>query len=177
MKKFFMLILIPFLANANCPYSFQVEGDTYCMQIEWLKAEKRQRGMFHLSNQDSPFLNPNSTSSRDRLFSQAEISIWLSEDPKQTLLAIDGFRVFPWMWMMHGHSHGANSQFFFQADSNKYLLRELNLQSMPGCWTLRWTIGSNETPEYSSPIQEIINFSNLNAAQREEQRQMCLDSY
>lgn len=143
----FILILTSLMSKmvfAHCPYEFQNEDQSYCLDVLWLNADSRQGPQFVESEFLSPYLNSMQTPSRDRLFSKAEISIWTKGDSSHTPVEIEGLEIYPYMVMKDGHHHGTKSVFEYNSIFQVYTLSQINFQDMPGCWSLRLKTLSNE---------------------------------
>lgn len=52
----------------------------------------------------------------------SHITVWLESDPEQKLLYLPELNIFPYMVMLHGHSHGARAKLIYDDDLQTYVI-------------------------------------------------------
>ncbi len=175
MKRLLLIIaLVPQWALAHCPISFEIDGETYCTQVQWLSGDKKVAGQLESTNTTSPYLIPKGDVPQKWIYSRAEFTIWRDGDASHASQNPAGLRIFPYMIMEDGHHHGTSYDFSWNAEEEKFSLYNMSLQTMRGCWSLRWTTtDTNDLLETSQPLLNIKNYSNLDAAQNLEMDGFC----
>ncbi len=176
MKSKIIIFFIPlfcfFSSNAwaHCPFEFQNKSESYCLEVDWQNAESRPQSKFIETQTPSPVLNAMTTPSSRRLFSKAHILVWKNGDVDHNAVYLPNLAIYPFMVMPGGHSHGARSNFYFDADLQLYVLAEMAFQAMSeGCWQLRLKSGSQD----EQLLMNIESFSNLTADENLNQSLMC----
>ncbi|MCB0363577.1 MAG: hypothetical protein KDD35_12700 [Bdellovibrionales bacterium] len=170
---FYIFVILPELAYSQCPIEVTSNGETYCTDITWDYGEKKIRGQFEPTETPSPYLVPMGEIPQKWIYSKAYISVWKKEDSHRAAVEIPNFRVFPYMQMKNGHHHSTAYDFFYDSASQTYVFRHVAFQSMPGCWSLRWTTASEELEEASVLLKNLTQFTNLSESQILEQELFC----
>ncbi len=166
MKYLILIALIfSFKTMAECPLEIFVSDQAHCVEIKWLEGEIKKRGNYDLSDVLSPVLNENGLVPQEWIYSQAEIKVWLKNDPNKLHAYIPQLTIFPFMYMGHGHSHPISSyQYENNADADNIKMSQMNLQEMPmsSCWTLRWTLANEQKLRSSQHLKIINEYTNIN---------------
>ena len=167
---FVLGLLVTVNSWAHCPFAFQSNSESYCLDLTWQKAETRPQGEFLKSQSMSPVLNPMALPSQQRLFSKALISVWKEGDTDHQPVYLADLSIYPYMVMAGGHSHGARSSFDFDDDQQVYVLSAMAFQEMSnGCWQLRLKASGFE----EVVLMNIDSFTNLNVDENYNQALMC----
>lgn len=130
--------------SKDCEVVFEYKHQSYCVNLQWLYAEKRQNSVFFETNTLSPVANPAQASPLyQTLYSKAFISLKkYNEIPIKSKasepLKIQGFHAKLFMTMLNGMHHSGPSN--FQETPNGYLIDRLNLTRMKGCWMIEFFI-------------------------------------
>lgn len=174
MKSFFLLLLlVPSFSYAHCPISFEVEGVSYCTDIEWLNGDYKVQGSLVPSSQMSPHLIAAGEVPQKWIYSRARFPLWLEGDRTHAPQMIAGLRVFPYMVMENGHHHSTSHEFEWNDGKQVYELTGVAFQEMPGCWSLRWTVAAAGSHENSHQLISISNFQNSPASPSHTLSQTC----
>lgn len=165
--------LISFLITTNlyayCPFEFQYGDKTYCVDLEWTQGQKRIKGQYQESQEQSPYLNFLSVRPELWTYSRAYIYLW-EKGVGQTPVYVDKVKFFPFMVMKEGHSHGAKSHLEYDVQNNRYILSQMAFQEMKeGCWQLRLKVENQE----DFVLLDITDFANLTPEQNYDQSVMC----
>ncbi len=169
----FLLVIIPGLAQAHCPYEVNIKDQSYCIDILWDQGEKKVKGQFESVETLSPVLIAMGEVPQKWIYSKAIITTWLKGDSKHTPVEIPHFRVFPYMHMNNGHHHSTGYEFLYDSLESVYVVQRIAFQQMPGCWSLRWTTDTKDQKNSSHLITNLSHFTNLEAHQIEEQISFC----
>lgn len=163
MKTILVLItLFPIMSYAHCPVALEVNGEQYCTAVEWQKTTQKVSGQYQETTNISPYLIPAGEMPQKWQYANAEFLIWKKGDSTHTPQKPEGLRIFPYMVMANGHHHGTSYTFDFEVPTQKFILNSAALQSMPGCWSLRWTTAADDGLESSQPLENITAYTNLN---------------
>lgn len=167
------LILLPSAAYAHCPISIEINGEKYCTNINWLPSDTKVQGQYQESTLPSPHLIPSGEVPQKWAYSKAEFLIWKNGDHSHTPQAPKGFRIFPYMVMENGMHHSAGNTFSWDEKNGVFVIEHLALQSMKGCWSLRWTTNATDDFATSHLLTNIVGYMNLNAADNAVMTQYC----
>ena len=176
---FVFLFSLPSLSDADCPYQVSSNGEAYCLDIEWKQGEVKTRGEFEGTDIESPYLVPQEEIPQRWIYSKAEIITWKKSDSSQAPVEVPNFEIFPYMHMQNGHHHSTGYEFAYDSMNQRYVLSQVKFQSMPGCWSLRWTTSPENMhspenmQEISLHLMNVTNFTNLDPEQRDDQIEFC----
>jgi len=169
------LTMLPLIANAHCPIALDIKSEKYCTEIEWQKGDLKSKGQFVESDVLSPYLIPMGEIPQKWIYSKAQFAIWKDGDANHLPQEIPGLRIFPYMLMTDGHHHGASYEFNYDQNLQQYVLKAVGLQSMPGCWQLRWTTENTDDFTASAFLANIVTYSNLDESKNLEMAEVCAD--
>lgn len=170
---FTVITLCTFNLWAHCPHPFTLQGHDYCASVDWLPAEQKINGVFQETTEMSPVLNKKGSLPPQWKYSKASLWIWKREDAAHQSVFLDRWRVFPFMQMVGGHHHGASYQFAWDAGSQRYILSQMALAQMEGCWSLRGTTESTDEKANSESLQDIVEYSNLSDTEKFDVQSLC----
>lgn len=174
MKHIFLaLILIPSATYAHCPIALEINGEPYCTNINWLSSDSKVQGQYQESQLPSPQLIASGEIPQKWAYSKGEFLVWKKGDPKHTPQAPEGFRIFPYMVMENGMHHSAGYNFLWNEDSETFVVQHLALQSMKGCWSLRWTTSTTDDFTTSQHLTHILGYANLSSADNAVMKNYC----
>jgi len=177
MKTLFVAFtLMSQLASAHCPLPLNLAEDKYCLEVQWPKAEVSVQGNLQETSELSPQLIRSGTLPSQRLRSRALVAVWRNGDVEHRPVQLpEGARVFPYMVMSNGHHHSTSHTFTWLEDEELYELRNMALQEMPGCWSLRWTSAETLDLASSQLLQLISPFENLSVSENQSLVDLCQD--
>ena len=149
--------------SKDCETSFLWNNEIYCLQIEWLPAEKRTPKGLEETDHLSPIANPENPSPIYKtLFSKAHITLEKSGEPA----LIEGFNAKLFMSMLNGMHHSGPSK--FEELETGYLLSEMNFTQMKGCWSVELYIDSEKLGTVN-----VTGYSNLSQTENIELLMFC----
>lgn len=169
----FALILLPSTVFAHCPISLDINGEKYCTNVHWLSSDTKIQGQFQESTLPSPHLIPNGEVPQKWAYSKADLLIWKHGDSQHAPQMPEGFRVFPYMVMENGMHHSAGYNFSWSQETETFVVQHLALQSMKGCWSLRWTTDSKDDVSTSQHLINIGDYQNLNDPDNAVMKNYC----
>lgn len=149
-----MSVLFAGQAYAHCPNEFEGHRATYCAEVEWQNASKRQGGAFVELNELSPVLNKKGTKSFQWVYSNALLKVWKKGDADHKQQFPDELKVSTYMKMLNHMSHPGASEVSLTEEG--YLISQAAFQEMKGCWYIK-VASMHETA-----LIEVSNFTNLN---------------
>jgi hypothetical protein len=157
MVLFLLVSIQSFVASADCDAKITQGEKEYCLEYEWLPAQRRVQGVFQddADGAMSPVLNRQGTPPPRWLYSQARVLITNLDGTIATDL--EAFRVFPYMIMANGHHHSTNHFWEYSAVGGPYILSAMALQEMVGCWSMRYSFAGG----LGSHLFDLIDYSNL----------------
>ncbi|MEO0335649.1 MAG: hypothetical protein AAF202_04615 [Pseudomonadota bacterium] len=169
-----VLLMLPLFSWAHCPHEVQSSGQSYCLDFIWDVGETKVRGEFQLSTEQTPYLIPNGDVPQKWVFSKAIVTTWKKGDVNHDPVVVPGLDIFGYMHMQDGHHHTAGrKEFYFDDENQYYVFRRVAFHQMPGCWSLRWAVNSDEKIETSRRLFNLTDFANLTAEGIEEQKGFC----
>lgn len=174
MKIFILLFLtLPMKVFANCPYTIEVSGQSYCVEIQWLNGDIKKQGVFQESSESSPQLVLKGTVPQKWIYSKALFHIWEKNDPAQQPQQIEDFKVYPYMTMISGHHHSTSHQFYWNEVEQAYELKAMALKWMEGCWSLHWTLNAVTEGTNSQLLMNVLDFKNISQSDKEMFQNYC----
>ncbi|MCB0357191.1 MAG: hypothetical protein KDD40_09295 [Bdellovibrionales bacterium] len=168
MKSLWIVWFILSASSVNaheCDYTIEILQQKYCLGLEWQKAQNKKLSQWQDSEFMSPQLVRQRTPAKKKMYSSAHIKVWELSDELQANLKIDGFHVFPFMEMVDGHGHFSTYNFFWDENLQVYVLNQLNLSEMKGCWNLRWSIEQGDLLNTSHWLMSVEQYENINSAE------------
>lgn len=147
----------------HCESTLLWENETYCIQLEWLQAEKRSSKGYEETRDLSPVANPGSPSPLyETLYSKAFISLEKDGGSAQ----IEGFNAKLYMSMLNGMHHSGPSS--FQEETNGYIISQMNFIQMRGCWMIELYIKGVKVG-----VIDVTNYTNLTDEDNFEAMMFC----
>jgi hypothetical protein len=172
-----ILVLFSFFVSsaafAHCPIPVKTDKGDYCIDVEWQKGDRMVKGALEATDQMSPFLNKMGEVPQKWIYSRALVRMWQNGDKNHVPVAIEGFRIFPYMLMTDGMHHIGTYKFEYSSTEAAYVISGFSLQEMMGCWSLRWTIESDDAVESSALAAPVVGYSNLDDAANLTATQYC----
>lgn len=169
----FTILILPAAALAHCPIELEINGDKYCTNVKWLASDTKVQGQYQESFSLSPYLIPAGEVPPKWAYSKAEFLIWKKGDGKHKPQNPKDFRIFPYMMMESGAHHSAGYTFGYDQNSETFIIQHLALQSMKGCWSLRWTTSSTDEIATSQHLANVVEYSNLNTSDNDTMTTYC----
>jgi hypothetical protein len=174
MKYFCALIIfLPNISFAHCPIALDVNGEQYCTSLNWLNGDKKIKGQLEETAVLSPYLIPSGEIPQKWIYAKAEFLIWKNGDSTHTAQTPEGLRIFPYMTMADGHHHSTSYEFNFDNANQRYVVAATALQSMPGCWSFRWTTDDMDDLATSQHLTNVSNYTNLSPTDNATMNDFC----
>ncbi|MCB0408245.1 MAG: hypothetical protein KDD34_08580 [Bdellovibrionales bacterium] len=170
----FLIALSSHWAFAQCPISLNISGQSYCADFQWVYGESKRQGQLQPSDQMSPQLIRKGEAPIKWIYSKGQFQIWKATDTERRSVQIEGFKLFPHMHMKNGHHHGTSYDWGWDASLQAYVFKAMSLHEMPGCWSVRWTLGE-ETLEGSQLLFSIDSFKNLSETENNKIKKLCVE--
>lgn len=158
------------VSNASCPIELELEGGSYCAEVNWGYGFKKVRGEFKITEELSPYLVPMREIPQKWIYSSAQVRVWEPGDQSRGGIEIPDLKIYPYMHMTNGHHHSAAHRFSYNPEEQSYSLDQMAFRQMPGCWSLRV---ETEGGEDGSSLLAVVSYANLNEAGKVRQRQLC----
>ncbi len=176
--RYLVLILIIFgmqnsFAN-TCPLEIDVQSQKYCVDYAWENAEAKLKGKFSETSDLSPQSVKMRTPGPLWRYSSIQIKVWEKSDAEQNPIELKDFKVFPFMKMGNGHAHGTSYGFNWDVAEQVYILNEVVfMQMMNGCWSLRWTTGTEEAITGTNLLFNVTDYQNISAEESKKIVDQC----
>lgn len=154
-----------------CPLTINYRDESYCVEMQWQKADSFKNGQYSTTTLDSPQLNLSNSKAPHWLYSRLTFKVWKSISTSHQAQEVPGLQFIPFMVMANGHHHSWNNAFELDTQTNTYTLWQLPFQQMDGCWQIHW-IDSKKSKE-SNFLLSIDSFKNLSAADNAIIKQNC----
>ena len=160
-------------ALAHCPMEISVGSESYCLDLQWLEADRKVQGNFEPAGQESPQLIRMGEIPQRWIYSKAHIQIWNKSDSTHEAQQIEGLEIYPYMAMENGHHHGTSFDFLWNEATQSYELSHMGLQAMRGCWSLKWRMAPEQEQSQGKVLMNLVDYKNLSAEENQNFAQFC----